>query len=550
MFNSRNARFADEIRQATKGRGVDVILNSLIGELLDESWRLTADGGIMVEIGKRDIVDRNSLAMEPFDRNCSFRAVDLSYVKEISNKLIGELLSEIFDLVKAGHVGPIHPITTYGFDEVIPALSYMRRGQHIGKIVIHSDEAEDVQLPIKPAVPKLQLDPTAAYLIVGGLKGLCGSLAVHMARHGARCIISMSRSGIQDDASARIIAHCGAWGCGIVDAKGDVGDIDFVTRTFESAPMKIKGVIQGAMVLRVRSSPSLQKISTKLTRHQDKPYETMTHDDYHTALHAKFTGTWNLHHVSLASSEPLDFFTLLSSVSGVVGNRGQANYAAANAFLDAFAAFRRSEGLPAHSLDLGAIQDVGYLAEQGAALEARFDPAVWCPLDEGALRAVLGYSVLVQTRRPGSGGAQLITGLAVPLGGDLAGDPRFGYPCAAPAGGAGAGARGAGDEDDETARAVKAFVALYASGAAAEVLAKAALGLLQGQLARILRLEAELEPGKPLTAYGLDSLSAVELRGWVRQKVGAELSTLDITNASSLVALSEKLVEKMPEGGK
>lgn len=89
MFNSRNIKFAADIRRETGGRGVDVILNSLIGELLDESWRLTADGGIMVEIGKRDIVDRNTLAMEPFDRNCSFRAVDLSYTKEITNELIG-----------------------------------------------------------------------------------------------------------------------------------------------------------------------------------------------------------------------------------------------------------------------------------------------------------------------------------------------------------------------------------------------------------------------------------------------------------------------------
>lgn len=89
MFNSRNTKFAAEIRRETGGRGIDVILNSLIGELLDESWRLTADGGIMVEIGKRDIVDRNTLAMEPFDRNCSFRAVDLSYTKEITDQLIG-----------------------------------------------------------------------------------------------------------------------------------------------------------------------------------------------------------------------------------------------------------------------------------------------------------------------------------------------------------------------------------------------------------------------------------------------------------------------------
>lgn len=64
-----------------------------IGDLLDESWRLTADGGIMVEIGKRDIVDRNTLAMEPFDRNCSFRAMDLSYTKQITNELIGRSVS-------------------------------------------------------------------------------------------------------------------------------------------------------------------------------------------------------------------------------------------------------------------------------------------------------------------------------------------------------------------------------------------------------------------------------------------------------------------------
>lgn len=250
MFNSRNTKFAADIRRETGGRGVDVILNSLIGELLDESWRLTADGGIMVEIGKRDIVDRNTLAMEPFDRNCSFRAVDLSYTKEITNELIGKLLEEIFDLVKAGHVGPIHPISQYTFDQVIPALSYIRRGQHIGKIVISNGE-EDPQLPIRPAVRTLQLNPDVAYLIVGGLKGLCGTLAVHMARHGARHIVVMSRSGVDDEASARYIAHCAALGCEVTSVDGDVGDAAFVDEAFKSAPKRIAGIIQGAMVLRV-----------------------------------------------------------------------------------------------------------------------------------------------------------------------------------------------------------------------------------------------------------------------------------------------------------
>ena len=252
MFSSRNTKFAEEIRRETKGRGIDVILNSLIGELLDESWRLTADGGIMVEIGKRDIVNRHTLAMEPFDRNCSFRAVDLSYVREISNSLIGRLMKEIFDLVNGGHVGPIHPVTIYRSDEVIEALSYIRRGQHIGKVVIATGDEKDVQLPIRPAIHKLELDQDAAYLIVGGLKGLCGSIAVHMARHGARYIIAMSRSGILDDASARVITNCASYGCKIIDAKGDVGDLSFIRQVFKGArPKHIAGLIQGAMVLRV-----------------------------------------------------------------------------------------------------------------------------------------------------------------------------------------------------------------------------------------------------------------------------------------------------------
>ena len=87
MFSSRTTKFASEIMEATQGKGIDVIVNSLTGDLLDESWRICADGGTMVEIGKRDIVDRNHLSMEPFDRNCSFRAVDFSH-KQITDTLI------------------------------------------------------------------------------------------------------------------------------------------------------------------------------------------------------------------------------------------------------------------------------------------------------------------------------------------------------------------------------------------------------------------------------------------------------------------------------
>ena len=87
IFNSRSTAFAAELMRSTDGHGVDVILNSLTGDLLDESWRCIANGGTMVELGKKDMLDRNYLSMEPFGRNASFRCFDMSH-KHVSDALI------------------------------------------------------------------------------------------------------------------------------------------------------------------------------------------------------------------------------------------------------------------------------------------------------------------------------------------------------------------------------------------------------------------------------------------------------------------------------
>ena len=258
MFSSRNTDFASAILKATNGRGVDLILNSLTGEMLDESWRICADGGTFVEIGKKDIVDRNALSMEPFNRNCSFRAMDFSYTRDISDSLIASLLDEIFELVYAGHIRPINPITTFSFSDIPSALALIRSGRHIGKVVISDGEFPNVQVPIKPATRPLTLRPDASYLIVGGLKGLAGNLAIHMAQHGARRIIVTSRSGLADDASQKVVKNCLSYGCKIIEAKGDVGDAALLRKVFREASPAIAGVIQGAMILRVSRHNTLE----------------------------------------------------------------------------------------------------------------------------------------------------------------------------------------------------------------------------------------------------------------------------------------------------
>ena len=282
----------------------------------------------------------------------------------------------------------------------------------------------------------------------------------------------------------------------------------------------------------------------------------MTVEDYHTAIEAKVQGTWNLHRASQEvelQKQSLDFFTMLSSVSGVIGNKGQANYAAGNTFLDAFASYRQSLGLAANTVDLGAIQDVGYVAEMSDSLGARFDTRQWTPINEGMLRRIMTYSILQQDRcHPINviSSAQLITGIAYPLqasSSDMADEARFGYLFSGSDDKGGAADDGSDDTDqpDQLARAFRMMMQHLTADGDTTTATKAAVALLSAQITKVLRVETEIEPEKSLSAYGLDSLSAVEIRGWARAKLGAELSTLEITNATSILALSEKVVAKL-----
>ncbi|KAF9884922.1 hypothetical protein FE257_000913 [Aspergillus nanangensis] len=533
MFSSRSTKFASEIMRQTNGRGIDAIVNSLVGELLDASWRILADGGTMVEIGKRDIVDRNTLAMEPFDRNCSFRAVDLSYTKHFNEPIVARLLTELFILINAGHIKPIHPVTTFGFEEVPAALAFIRTGRHVGKIVITNKNNSEIIVPTRPAVRKLRLSPDVSYLIVGGLRGLCSTLAVHMAQHGARHIVVSSRSGISDEASAEVVRGCMSYGCRVTEAKGDVGNLDFVKGLVQNTAPRLGGIVQASMAL------------------NDTSYESMTKDQYQNTTYSKVEGTWNLHNATQELlKQPLDFFTMLSSTSGIAGRVGQANYAAANTFLDAFASWRQRQGLCANSVDLGLIEDVGYVAEDETGLDAKINRAHWIPISEAMLRRIFTYSVFQQDIHSPlhkETSAQLVTGIAYPYpqdGSDTSLNPRFSHLWSFRRAGSKSGADGGSDSDDID-QGAHALRSLHKSGADTASLTKACIDVICLQFARILRLSGEVEPGKSPMSYGLDSLSGVELRNWVRHKLDVTLSTLDIVNASSLLTLAEKIVSKL-----
>jgi len=281
----------------------------------------------------------------------------------------------------------------------------------------------------------------------------------------------------------------------------------------------------------------------------------MTVGEFHETIGCKVKGTWNLHTASLSQHTPLDFFTLLSSISGVIGQKGQANYAAANAFLDSFASYRQSMGLPASSVDLGVVEDVGYVAEHSSELQTSFDKDIWTPINESLLHQILRFSILQQTAtakatlNPASA-SQLITGIAIPQPSSsplLKRDPRFSSLYFGSASNTTQLAGSGNNIDNNESKQIRAFLLSLHSAQPAEhsSLLASAVEILSAQFSSSLRLSEPMEPAKPLASYGLDSLAAVEFRNWARLELGAELTTLEIMGATSLFALGERIIAKI-----
>ena len=136
VFFSRDLSFQSGIMNATRNKGVDVVLNSLSGDALRATWRCVAHFGRFVEIGKSDLLANGRLEMEPFIHNRTYTAVDLLALSYEKPQLMKSLLLKIVDLYSAGIFQPVCPITTFPFSGIEKAFRTMVNGDNIGKIVL------------------------------------------------------------------------------------------------------------------------------------------------------------------------------------------------------------------------------------------------------------------------------------------------------------------------------------------------------------------------------------------------------------------------------
>lgn len=508
VSDSRSDRFVDDVLEWSNGEGVDVVLNSLSGELIGKSFALLRAYGRFVELGKRDYYADHQLGLKPFLRNLSFSLVDLRGMMVERPAMVRGLLQELVSQIAAGvFVSP--PVTTFSIGRAADAFHHMAQARHIGKIVLTTGD-DEIRLRT-PATASRPIREDGSYLVTGGLGGLGLSVARYLADRGAGHLVLMGRSGASQPEQREAVAALQAQGTPVTVAAADVARYDELEGALTSAldgKPPLRGVIHAAGLLDDAMLPQ-----------QEPPR-------FRAVMAPKIQGALHLH--TLTRAIPLDMFVMYSAAAGLLGSPGQSNYAAANCFLDALAHHRVAQGLPALSIDWGAFAEVGLAAAQ-ANRAAR--------LASRGMRSLTPREGIAALDRLLEHGSTQVG--VVPL--DVRQWIEF-YPAAASSPML---SRLLSAHRQGTSRA-KGDREVLARLAAAEPGARGALieQILRAQASQVLRIpEGDFDVNAPLTSLGLDSLMGLELRNRIEGTLGITMPATLLWTYPTVSALAVHLAD-------
>lgn len=251
IFNSRNNTFLPDLLRETNGRGADIVLNSLAGELLHTSWECVATRGKMIELGKRDFLTNGMLSMVPFGGNRAFYGVDLLSLAEERPQFVKKLFLHALALCEEGKIKPIRPVKIFPANRAVDAFRYMQQGVHMGKILIEIPE-NVTELEISNSAPAASFSSQASYLLVGGLGGLGRTISIWMVENGARYLVFLSRSAGQSEDDQEFIRELEIQGCHVKTVTGSVTELSDVHNAVSKCIKPLAGVFQLSVKLTVR----------------------------------------------------------------------------------------------------------------------------------------------------------------------------------------------------------------------------------------------------------------------------------------------------------
>ncbi|PHH91148.1 hypothetical protein CDD83_1525 [Cordyceps sp. RAO-2017] len=566
VFSSRDP--ADLLRMvgATKNGGFDVVLSTAQGDMLHESIKALAPLGHLVDVGRLDVTSSKNVALDLFQKSATFTSFDLGLVVDRDAGLGQELMRAVDEHWRAGRIGPIRPHTVSDLSQLDQVLLQFSKGKHIGKMVISYQNPSSI-VKMHQSVSPAHFDPEARYILVGGLSGLGRTIVRWMCDRGARDLVVWSRSGADrlDPEAVALIDELAAQGVRIQPVTCDVSQREQVVRAVQDANADriVRGVLHFAV------------------SYQDISFDKMTEDKFHQGIAAKVLGTRNLDEAT--ASLPLDFFVMTSSLGTVYAFPTQSAYLAANNFLDYFARYRRRRGLPASTVSLGFINDLGPLAQDpmtvnlfvrtrgqtvtGSQVLRLLEPAFmsqhkgrreWLgrsqdPLSEANIITGMDPAAFVTMRRDEA------------MGGPV---PRWYHDARASlmlraqddawrhhneaSGVKGAQELDAAADESPTAQLRRRFEASInrlrtTDGGDDKEQRAEAVGLVtdavQAAVARLLFVDpSAVDAANTVVELGIDSLLAAEFRSWLRAAFGKNISMLDLMDARTKIHVLARTV--------
>ncbi|KAI8962427.1 hypothetical protein F5Y11DRAFT_365984 [Daldinia sp. FL1419] len=385
---------------------------------------------------------------------------------------------------------------------------------------------DEIPVEISQPQPNLLFKKDKSYMLVGMTGEMGLSLARWMARHGAGTIILSSRNPKIKQAWVDEVETIGARvKISAFDATNRHAWVKFRNELEETLP-PLAGVINGAVFL------------------QDQMFLDMDVDIFNNTLAPKIDITVLLDEIF--RDVPLDFFLVFSSLSFIIGNRGQANYNAGNAFMTTLVRQRRARGQAASALHLGSVVGVGYLTRAGDVLEQILTKYGYMPVSETDLHHLVAEAIMVGL--PDSGQSpEIITGLRYAREGEDSGvhwtaNPRFAHmnlPLT--------------DLDDDgdassNSRAVVSLRAQLLAATSTEEAYKAIQTSFSTKLLAMLQMDPDaLHMDTALIELGVDSLVAVEIRSWFLKEINVDVPVLKVLGGASAIELSEYAFEQLPQ---
>ena len=510
VIDSRRGDFAEEVKELTGGRGVDVVLNALAAEAIPMGLSCLAEFGRFIEIGKRDIYENARIPLWPMRRNATFSVVAMDAVFSGDPALTRQLLETISELVEQGAISPL-PFRSFPACRVDAAFRLMAQGKHIGKILVTLPEPF---LPPRgePLPPSFAIDPEGCYLITGAFGGFGKVLAQWLVECGARHLVLTSRSGATTPEAEAFVQRLRESGVCVRAVRADISSSEDVRKLISevrSSGQPLRGLFHLAMVI------------------DDGPLASLTCERMREVIAPKAYGAWLLH--EFTRDLQLDCFVMFSSVSSIFGNPAQGNYGAANAFLDSLAHHRHALGLPALTVNWGVLGGDGYVArnERVAEFLARQGTSALSPREvtsllDSCLKA--GTTQVMAIRVDWAKWRQFFRGMQE--------NPLLERIFAA----------AEGTEPVTTINDMR----LRIEAASPEELEGLIRQAVRDAVGSVLRVRPDtLRDDQPLTDLGLDSLMGVEIENSIESSLGVAMPPASLIRARTIGQIVALLGEQM-----